>query len=420
MFSKQFYLEKFKIISGYVINQGVVQLLTAIAGLLAVRFLSKTELAYFTIASSIQTALLISSDLGVTTAVQAMGGRNWNNNTRLNEIISTAYSLRKYLVIASTVLIFPLSVWLLYKNGAPASYIVIILSILFVDWVIKVRSSFLGLYFRIISRLKDIKELDLFQNILRTSLIVLFIFLWFNSISILLAGLITTVYVYFSTVRRTKNEIHLSDEQINVGDRKEILQIIKSQTPYFLFYVVQGQITIWLVSLFGNVDKMADLGAITRLAMILSVVSNVYSVIIGPAFSRCKDKTKALHIFGQSIAVYIFIALFFILITALFPQYLLMIVGDKYNYLQRELLLMVCATMLSSLTGVVIALNNAKGWMKQSWLIIPATVLFQALAISILDLHELRNIILFNLISNLPTLLVYLYMTRKGFKAFSH
>jgi len=64
---------------------------------------------------------------------------------------------------------------------------------------------------------------------------------------------------------------------------------VRKQAPHSIYYCLQGQITVWLISIFGNADSVADVGALSRLAVVFSVLGALSSEIVFPAFARIQD-----------------------------------------------------------------------------------------------------------------------------------
>ena len=82
----------------------------------------------------------------------------------------------------------------------------------------------------------------------------------------------------------------------NPEDKAEILRLTKHLAANAVFYCVQGQITVFLISFFGRqATSVAEVGALGRLAMIFTVISNLLTNVFVPAFARCgrRDRFRA-------------------------------------------------------------------------------------------------------------------------------
>ena len=80
---------------------------------------------------------------------------------------------------------------------------------------------------------------------------------------------------------------------------------IKNQAANAVFFCLQGQITVFLISFFGSrATSVAEVGALGRLAMIFAVMGQLLTNIFVPAFARCQSAAKLrLQYFAQPVSV---------------------------------------------------------------------------------------------------------------------
>jgi hypothetical protein len=69
----------------------------------------------------------------------------------------------------------------------------------------------------------------------------------------------------------------------------------------------------------------------------------------------------------------------------------------------------------TALTGTFWALNASKAWITGSWLYIPLTLATQLALIPYTDFSSVRGVLIFNLISAVPNLLLNMAMSYRGF-----
>src|SRR6478672_6788983 len=124
-------IRRFKILSKFVSVQLVVQALGFASGIVIIRTLNKSEYAYFLIANTMQSTMDLMADLGITIGLNSIGGQVWNERYKLSQLISTAFWVRRYLIIISMVVITPILLLILINNGASLKYsLLLILAIL--------------------------------------------------------------------------------------------------------------------------------------------------------------------------------------------------------------------------------------------------------------------------------------------------
>jgi hypothetical protein len=208
------------------------------------------------------------------------------------------------------------------------------------------------------------------------------------------------------------------DAPQNEEDRREIVRLVKHLAPNAVFYCLQGQITVFLISVFAKqATAVAEVGALGRLAMIFSVLSNLLTNVFVPAFARCQDQRKLRVLY---VAIAGAVAVFGAIVLAgagLFPNAFLFVLGNQYAHLDRELLLMVGGAVAAAMSGTLWALNAAKAWVAGSWLYIPLTLATQVALIPFIDFSSVTGVLTFNLVSILPSLFLSLGLTYRGFRS---
>jgi hypothetical protein len=208
------------------------------------------------------------------------------------------------------------------------------------------------------------------------------------------------------------------DAPQDAEDRQAIVRLIRHLAANSVFYCFQGQITIFLISFFAHrITSVAEVGALSRLAMIFSVLTNLLTNVFVPAFARCQDERKLRWLYAAIAGGVAAFSLSIILCAWIFPNEFLFVLGNKYAHLHRELLLMVGGAIFSALTGTFWALNASKAWVTGAWLYIPLTLVTQAVLIPYTDFSTVTGVLTFNLLSAVPNLILNLVMSYRGFRS---
>jgi hypothetical protein len=116
------------------------------------------------------------------------------------------------------------------------------------------------------------------------------------------------------------------------------------------------------------------------------------------------------------------VALFSIIVlgaATLFPDQFLLILGNRYTHLHRELVLMVAGAVLIAFGSTLWMLNSSKAWINGSWLYIPLTLATQVAQIPFTDFSSVAGVLTFNLISTVPAVLLNLGLSYRGFRCFT-
>jgi hypothetical protein len=203
----------------------------------------------------------------------------------------------------------------------------------------------------------------------------------------------------------------------NPEDRAAMVGFIRSQAANAVFFCVQGQITVFLISIFGRkVSSIAEVGALGRLAMIFAVLSHLLANVFAPAFARCQDRTRLRWQYAAILSAVAAFSLAIVGAAYFFPQQFLFVLGNKYAHLGRELLLMVGGAVITAIASTLWSLNAAKAWIAGSWLYIPLTLGTQLALIPFTDFSSVPGVLTFNLISAIPSLLLNVILSYRGFR----
>ena len=410
-------LHRARVVGNFVTVQAIVQLIGFLAGILLVRRLEQREYAYFTITNSMQGTINLLADIGISIGLVSIGGRVWSDPHRFGELINTALHMRRKLGAVAIVVVTPILYFMLVKNGAPFSYAVVLILILLFGLMLQFSVGVLSVVPRLRSDVSRIQLIDLTGALARLLLLVGIMFVFLDAAVAIALSAVAIAIQYFMLRRYTADVIDVNARE-NADDRRAIHGFIRNQAANTIFFCFQGQITVFLISLFARqASSVAEVGALGRLAMIFVVINNLLTNVFVPAFARCQSLRKLRWQYAAIIVAVGGFSLVVVCGAAFFPNEFLFVLGSKYAHLQRELLFMVGASVLSALTGTIWALNASKAWITGSWLYIPLTLATQVALIPVTDFSRVTDVLIFNLISNLPNLLLNLVLSYRGFRS---
>jgi O-antigen/teichoic acid export membrane protein len=403
----------------FVSVQLMVQALGFTSSILIVRSLTKNEYAYFLIANTIESTIDLMSDIGITIALNSIGGQIWQDKAKFSQLIITAFFIRRYLIFFAAIIISPILCLLLYNAGASFSTIFFLMVAILIELYFYSIIKVLAVIPRLHSEFNQIQKLDFVTSLTRlVGLVVIYSF-GLNAITAAFCSTISSGINSFFLYRWTKSRIDYNT-QVNLDYKHQIWSLIKSQLLPTTFHCLQGQISIWLVSIFGNTKSIADIGALSRLGTIFTVINPVINSIVVPKYARYRSLKLLRNRYWQLLTVFVAIASCIMAIFAIFSAKILLILGEQYSNLSNEMILVILSTLITSLASIVWSLNYARAWVDQSWLTIPFTVLAQVILLFTLDISTLQGVILFGLFSAIPFLLVNLYMSNLGMRSLNH
>jgi O-antigen/teichoic acid export membrane protein len=412
-------LHRARVVGKFALVQAVVQVIGFLSGILLIRYLDQREYAYFTIANTMQGTLNTLADIGISVGLVSIGGRVWQDRNRLSQLIKTASNLRRKLGAIAALVITPILFFMLVKNGAPVPYTVLLIALVLAGLSIQLSLGVLGVVPRLLSDIRRIQTIDLVGASLRLLLLGALMSLFLNSAVAVAVGS-ATLFVQYWVLRRYAARVIDLDAPEDGEDRKAIRHFIRNLAANAIFFCFQGQITIFLIGFFGrNVSSIAEVGALSRLGMIFAVLTHLLTNIFAPAFARCQDARKLRWLYAGIVGGVAAFSLVIVAAAALFPREFLFVLGNKYSHLQRELVLMVAGAVVAALAGTLWALNASKAWIAGSWIYIPLTLATQVALIPITDFTSVGSVLTFNLLSLLPSLLLNIWLSYRGFRNLS-
>lgn len=408
-----------KVLGKFVSVQLFVQILGFASGILLIRALDKQQYAYFTIANTIQGAMNVLADSGISYGVLAIGGKVWQERYRFGQLVNTGLQVRIYLAGIVLVVVTPILLWMLISNGASFADAILITAAVLVGLNAQLSLNVLDVVLQLNSQINRIQSLQILLAISRLILLVIAYFTFLNAAVAVLTASISMAIQRLILTRWATESID-AEAPTNKEDRKEIIRIIKNQLPNAIFYSLQGQITVLLITIFGKTQSIAEVGALGRLAVVFSVVNEIMGKIVLPRFARCQSLKLMRRQYWQIMAIFCLFGLLILGLTAIFSSEILWILGKQYFHLKKELLLVAMSTLFNSITATMWSINATKVWIEYSWLNIPGTLFAQILLLLFLDVSTVEGVVVFSLMSAIPTFLINAMLTYRGLFSCKH
>ncbi len=394
--------------------QGLVQVFTTLAGLLVIRTLTKQDYALYAIANGMQTACNFLADIGIGIGVSSIGGRVWGDRGRFGQLLNTALGLRRRLALGSMIVCTPVAAWMLLRNGGSPLVTAALCAVMIAAVFPQLDANIWQISPQLHSQFRRLQNLDLSGAALRLALLGIVAAIHIDAAlaaSVAIAGNWLRA-IYLRRWAREKADPHAPPHK---GDRRELLGLVYKSLPNTIFFCFQGQVTLLILSYFGNTTNIADLTALGRLAALLAVFSTTFANLIAPRFARAtsqRDLTRLMLLSVGGTALYVAPL---VGLAWRFPDAFLLVLGGKYQSLGAEIGWVVLTAGIAQVTGTIWTLNCARAWIRvQSIAFVPVVLTVQAIAACLLDLRQLHGIILFNLATILAPLPIYLADAWRG------
>ncbi|WP_207423408.1 polysaccharide biosynthesis protein [Desertivirga brevis] len=388
--------------------QILIQAVGLISGILVIRLLPTHEYALYTLANTMLGTLTVLADGGISVGVMAQGGKVWKESDKLGEVIVTGLHLRKKFALLSLIVVTPILFYLLREHDASLlSSIMIVLSLI-PAFFAALSDSLLEVPSKLHQDISRLQKNQVMVSIMRLVLITLSLFIFpFTAVAMIGNGIPRTIgNLKLKQIAVMHANLAMPSNQ-NIS--KELLRMVKRTLPGAIYYCISGQITIWLISLFGSTSDVAEVGALGRLTVFLNVITTVFSALIVPRFARLQEDRSALLSKFIQIQLSLF-GLIFLIVAAvyLFPEKVLFILGRNYQGLNTELILMTVSSCIAMMAGIAYSLTSSRGWVLPPALHIMGNIGVQVLLLFFMDLSNIQNVITYSIISTLVGFLMLL------------
>lgn len=409
----------FRRLAHFFVGQTLIQMLGVLTGFIMIRWMSVTDYAQYTLANGFQASVAILVELNLGASIIALVGARGQDKAVVGGYIRSVrhYRDRFFLFAVPIVLVaFPI---LTAKQGWPLIVTInlmlaVLVSLYFQSWSAYYSSALLirqelGAYYRSPTILGTVKLL-VSGLLCLLSMLTSGVAAWLNSITTVIQGI-----VYRRQSAPYVSEPATSDPAQN----REVLQYIRPMIPNAFFLAFQGQINVFLISIFGHSQNLAEVGALGRLAQIFMLLNAFCSVIVEPVAARTpRNQLPKRYLLAVGGAVALGAAL--VGGSALFPGALLWVLGEKYAHLTAEVTISVASSSIVFVTAVMWAMHSARKWIFPIgiWANIILVIALQVLGATCFELHTTRQILSLALITSAATLVVATCWGLYGFLVF--
>lgn len=393
--------------------QVLVQLAGVATGLIVTKFLPTQEYAYYTIANTMLGTMTVLADSGIGVGVMSSGGKVWDDRKKLGQVLNTGIFLRRKFARNSLLVSLPILFFLLQKQGATLlTTFLVCISILPAFWaaltdslletIPKLHRAYLPLQ-------KNQGLVSLGRLVLTSAAVFLFPFTFVTLIS----NGIPRIWGNEKLKIISASYID-SAAGVDEGVKKEILTIVKRSLPGNIYYCISGQLTLWLLSFFGNASDIAGIGAISRFAMLTSIVSMIFGTLFVPQFSKLTDKARMVKHLILYFVFLLTICCIVIFFTWLLSDFILSLLGNNYLGLNFELLLTMTLSCITLIGGACYGLSSAQGWIINPFLLIITNFLSIIIGLFLFRVDNITEALYFQLTTAIiPLFITIMYLIVK-------
>ena len=356
-----------------------MQAVTAVAGLLLVRWMNVGDYAVYTVGVTLVGAVRVLTRSGVQAGLASVLAQVWPNRAAAADAVDAAMRVRLLISAVTMPPILALSWYLLARAGADRGVIAALLVIITATWLADTQGSVIDQVLFFDGKALRIQILDGVISLLRLILIgALRVVGAVSAVSAMLANLFGVVARIPHIQKWIADSVPKHRSNMNTKAVKSIRIVAIRQIPVDLFIVLQAQAALYYLTQSGGGLELATYGALARIAQILTPFSAVIVAFFVPAFADARDQILS-RIF-RYVAIGALPGLGLAAWAILAPSTLLFFIGPSYS--SQAYPLMVCAGTVAIMNAVEVAtsLIAHRGWNRWGWLRIAFGIVWIAAA----------------------------------------
>ncbi|HAQ58486.1 MAG TPA: hypothetical protein DCR32_05650 [Opitutae bacterium] len=408
-----------RLVVGYIVGQGATQVLQLVTGFLIINWLTKDAYATFALVIAIQSTTSVLVELGLSQSLIAFIGQKYQDSKIVGRYITACRYLRDRMLFVGGVvlLVFFYCIAPKYEWSGGVWFVLwfsVIGALVFQSW-----SATYNPLLLLDKNLKVLYAIGLSSGVLRVGLIAVAYF-WgvLSAPLVLLYGALQACVAGWGAREQTRSMICEPADDLSLRtERKEILSQVLPRVPSSIFFAFEGQITIFLISIFGTTNGIAELGALGRLAMLFVIIRKANSILVAPYFS----KLASCEVFSKA-ALFVCGSLLFALASSAFvyclPEPFLWVLGDGYQHLKFELFLVMAVSALNLVSMLMFSICLSRKYIFPWYSIVDIGPVCLAMVIGymLMDLGTLSGVLYFSMMLALVKLLSVFFVLGYGLR----
>ena len=399
----------------FVVGQGSVQLLNLISGFLLVRWLTVKDYAAYSLVTGFQGSIGVLVELGLGSSIVALAAGRTDPQVIGTYICSTRHYRNRFFfaLLPVVMVVFPI---LTLRQGWSVPLTAVLLGAILTTLYFQSWATYYSVPLLIYQKLVLYYRTPTILGVVRlVSSLCLYFLTLLSSVTAVWISSLSTVAQGWLYKRHSANLI-IEPLTCSPEANKEVLGFIRPLMPSTIFFALQGQISILLITWYGKTGSIAEVGALGRIGQLFVMLGAFNGVVVAPyiaSVAKHKLLLRYLQVLAGAMGISVILAVF----TAISPNFLLWILGEKYNHLKSELFWMMASACIAYLTGVMWTMHSARKWIYSwgVWAYISAVIVVQIFGLVFMNLGTTKNVITLSLYSALVSFLVQVAWGVVGF-----
>jgi len=414
--AKAFFLPKLHRVAEFLVSQGITIAASFLYGLLCIRLLPLGEYAKFVVVFAIQASLMVLLDVGISGTFIPLVGERIEDRQLIADYLASLRQIAQWLfAIAAPLTVVGYPFLVRNRNWNWQTVTAMIAIVLVSAWFARVGSSY-GSVLIIRRDRKRWYQTQIVSSLGALALLgilyALHLFGAFTAILISVAKIIWVAYDYYSRAHHLLGVKGTPSKE----KRTAIVQLTLPAIPSVVYYALAGQISVFLITIFGRTAAVASVGALTRLGQIFTLLSPMNAILVEPYFARLPRERLKLH-YLLAVAAASACGAGMVALARIFPGLFLWVLGSKYAGLRTEVVLVILAGAIGLVGGVIASVNGSRRFTYYSFVLTDnvVTLIVQVVFIWKVDLSTVQAVLWFNIATITPTFVIGILAAFYGF-----
>jgi O-antigen/teichoic acid export membrane protein len=338
-------------------GQVTLQVIQAVNGLIFVWLLAINDFAVYAIFTGTMGLSAVMLSLGITPTMIALIGPSVQDGHKVGRYFYAALHLRLLLLLPVSLLGLSILVYSTIRMDCPSHLIVVLSLTLLACNFLSAQTDLYGAPLQMTGRLGRLYQWAVLAELIKLGVVVL---LWWsellNAVSASLVAALSLGCNYWGLRLSTQRHI-VRPNTAPTKEQAELWHLTLPNLPNAIFGALQGQITILVAALLGNTAQIASIGALSRLARLLTFLQAANPMILGPALARL-PAAKFWRVLPVVLACAALIAVGIALSGVFLPQWLIMLLGSNYQGLKDVVWIVTVGAGLGYFLVVVGTVNS--------------------------------------------------------------
>lgn len=380
------------ILARFVSVNALTQLIALVVGVLVIRGLSKDDYAAYAVFTSFVAAFILLTDSGLSGAVIGFASSSSGDAPKLGGLFRTAFRLQRRIAFPQA-LLGTISIATVLLILRVPSITVAVLSTGFALVCVPLANRSISVAYRRFRR--DYTRLQILNGVN-----ALFRLMVVGTLTV--ARSISIPALTLTTVAANAIDVLIARRGMarDVDLRAPFDPVVNSQlkTVYFralpvsIGVVVQTQLVTVLIGVLGSTDTLAEIAALSRFAAVLAVFAAVVNDVgTGLVAGAQSSPRRLLRNYASVIGAFAGAGIVLTAVLTVSAPLLLWLLGAGYEGLQLPLFLVAIGTTGIMTADAMRSLNNTLGWVRWSWVYIPALVMWLLVGLFALNLSDVTQ-----------------------------